>query len=428
METAPIPAPPPPSFTGRFFRFLRARPILVLLFFSPGLIEYLSGSSPLALVALNPTFFVFQLLINVGLYGPGVLLIREAMIRWMKGWATVLLLGVAYGILEEGVALSTMFNSLSGPAASAGLGTYGHFVGVDWVWALQISIVHALFSISIPIMLLGLALPETRGRSLLTGRGIMLALGVWGVEIPLLILLVRQWSGFFAGLPLILGSLGVIAILVLAARAAPKDIIVPKTTLPNARTVVFFAVGLAFPLAVTLGADLPRAIGLPPLFAMGVMLGVGALWLWWVLRNIGTEHNETALLALVGGLYTIIMFGGVQSQIGLPIILAGDAAFVLFLLNLWRRCSRDSNPFPHESLPAHLSASYPGFDRNAREKEMGGRQRKYNYLGAGLRGVGPIGIYQIGSLDYLVERPQTRTDGLSQIEFTKSVDIDHRLP
>lgn len=220
METAPIPAPPPPSFTGRFFRFLRARPILVLLFFSPGLIEYLSGSSPLALVALNPTFFVFQLLINVGLYGPGVLLIREAMIRWMKGWATVLLLGVAYGILEEGVALSTMFNSLSGPAASAGLGTYGHFFGVDWVWALQISIVHALFSISIPIMLLGLALPETRGRSLLTGRGIMLALGVWGVEIPLLILLVRQWSGFFAGLPLILGSLGVIAILVLAAGGA----------------------------------------------------------------------------------------------------------------------------------------------------------------------------------------------------------------
>jgi hypothetical protein len=138
---------------------------------------------------------------------------------------------------------------------------------------------------------------------------------------------------------LILGSLGVIAILVLAARAAPKDLIVPKTGLPNARTAVFFAVGLAFPLAITLGADLPRAVGLPPLFAVGVMLEVGALWLLWVLRHIGTEHNETALVALIGGLYVFIMFGGVQSQIDLPIILAGDAAFALFLRSLWRRYS-----------------------------------------------------------------------------------------
>lgn len=81
-----------------------------------------------------------------------------------------------------------------------------------------------------------------------------------------------------------------------------------------------------------------------------------------------------------------------------------------------------TNPFRPIYLPLIPDST------EMREKEMGGRQRKYNYLGAGLRGVGPIGIYQIGSLDYLVERPQTRTDGLSQIEFTKSVDIDHRLP
>ncbi len=56
--------------------YLRARPILVLLLMSPGLPEYLSGSSPLNAIALNPAWFVLQLGLNLGLYGPGVLLIR----------------------------------------------------------------------------------------------------------------------------------------------------------------------------------------------------------------------------------------------------------------------------------------------------------------------------------------------------------------
>jgi hypothetical protein len=344
-------------------RFFRARPILVLLFFSPGLIEYLSGSSPLALVVLNPGFFLLQLLLNVALYGPGVLLIREAMLRWKKGWASVLLMGAAYGILEEGVALSTMFNPLSGPAVSAGLGTYGHFLGVSWVWAVQIAVVHALFSISIPIVLLGLALPETRGRSLLGGRGVKVALVVWGADILALILLVRQWAGFFAGLPLIAGSFVVIGALVLLARMAPSGLLAPRAGPPSAPRVVFLAVGFAFYLAMILGADIPKALGLPPLFPILGDFAVGALWLWWVVRHIGTERNETALVAFIGGLYAIIMFGGVLSQISLPIILFGDAAFLLFLRSLWRRYSHaaagDLPPVAPEATPFASSQPSP---------------------------------------------------------------------
>ena len=167
---APTPSAsgPPGMMPGRgpiqrIFSFLRAHPVLCLLILTPGIPEYLSSSSPVYTIVLNPAQFALQLAANLGLYGPGVLLIREAMIRWDKGWASVLLLGAAYGILEEGIALSTLFNPGAGPVGQ--LGYFGHWLGVSWVWSAGILPVHMIFSISIPILLLGLALPGTGARA-----------------------------------------------------------------------------------------------------------------------------------------------------------------------------------------------------------------------------------------------------------------------
>lgn len=135
-------------------RFLKSHSVVCMLLLTPGIPEYLSGSSPVNAIVLNPPQFLFQLAANLGLYGPGVLLIYEARLRWNKGWASVLLLGAAYGILEEGVALSTLFNPDAGPVGP--LGQYGHWIGVNWVWVASILPVHMIYSISLPILLLGL--------------------------------------------------------------------------------------------------------------------------------------------------------------------------------------------------------------------------------------------------------------------------------
>src|SRR5215510_707858 len=103
-------APPAPRNSTRVVGYLRRHPLLCLLLLSPGIPEYLTGSSSFAVLTLNPVQFFILLGLNVGLYGPGVILIREAMIRWKKGWASVFLLGFAYAILEEGLDLSTFFN------------------------------------------------------------------------------------------------------------------------------------------------------------------------------------------------------------------------------------------------------------------------------------------------------------------------------
>ena len=175
-------------------RFLKAHPVVCLLLLSPGIPEYLSSSSPINAIVLNPAMFLFQLAANLGLYGPGVLLVYEARLRWNKGWATVLLLGAAYGILEEGVALSTLFNPDAGPVGS--LGQYGHWVGVNWIWVASILPVHMIYSISLPILLLGLALPKTVGRSLLSKRKITIAFAILIIDVLALILVVVRSAGY----------------------------------------------------------------------------------------------------------------------------------------------------------------------------------------------------------------------------------------
>lgn len=111
--------------------------------------ELLSGSSPPA-EFFNPSSFVLL----VSLYGSGAVVVRELRVRWRKGVGTVLLLGAAYGVLEEGLMVTSFF-SPNWPDLQT-LGVYGRWLGVNWVWAEMLTIYHAVFSITIPIILVEL--------------------------------------------------------------------------------------------------------------------------------------------------------------------------------------------------------------------------------------------------------------------------------
>ena len=154
------PSPQSTSLVSRLVRFLKSHPSLFLLLLTPGIPEYLSASSQLTLLVISPLIFFGLLAANLGLYGSGVILIREAMIRWKKGWASVFLLGVAYGIVEEGIALWTLFNPLAQPVGN--LGFYGHWLGVNWVWTVGLLIFHSVYSIGLPIFLFRPSLPRIK--------------------------------------------------------------------------------------------------------------------------------------------------------------------------------------------------------------------------------------------------------------------------
>ncbi len=313
---------------------LKRHPVLCLLLLTPGIPEYLSSSSPLNAIILNPVMFVFQLVANLGLYGPGVLLVREATTRWRKGWGSVLLLGGAYGIVEEGVALSTLFNPDAGPVGQ--LGVYGHWLGVNWVWLAGILPVHMIFSISIPILLLGMALPHTSGQPLLGGRKLPAALVILGADVSALLALVTFGAKFWMGWPVFFGSFAAIGILVLAARKVGCRVIRAKTDAPRVGPRRMAVVGVLFFPAVLLSQYVPESAGVPPALDFLWVVLLQALFLIWVLRVIGSRGNERNLTGLAFGLVLPIAAFGVIAEVSLPVTLVADLVMVLFFRRLWR--------------------------------------------------------------------------------------------
>lgn len=130
-------------------------PAIVLFFLSPAIAELLSGSAP-PVEFFNPFGFVLLAI----LYGSGAVLARELTIRWQKGWVSLLILGAAYGIIEEGLMVKSFFDPNWVDIGM--LGWYGRWAGVNWVWSLELTFYHALVSIAIPVLLVGLIFPHRR--------------------------------------------------------------------------------------------------------------------------------------------------------------------------------------------------------------------------------------------------------------------------
>ncbi len=109
---------------------------ITLFFVAPLVAEYLLGDLPLTLLA--------ALLMMAPLYGGGALLIRELARRAGRGWPTMLLLGAAYTLVEEGFTGQTLFN----PDA---MGLHLHLLAPAWIPALGIGAWWTLFMFNLHI-------------------------------------------------------------------------------------------------------------------------------------------------------------------------------------------------------------------------------------------------------------------------------------
>lgn len=144
-------------------------PALGLFFLSPLVAEFLLGNLPIKLLP--------ALVILAPLYGGGALLIRETVRRTGRGWPSILVLGMAYAIFEEGFATQSLFNpdylslrlGLLWPAFIPALG-----IGA-W-WTLWMFNVHAIWSIATPIALVEACVPD-RARAPWLGRGGLIVVG-----------------------------------------------------------------------------------------------------------------------------------------------------------------------------------------------------------------------------------------------------------
>jgi hypothetical protein len=124
----------------------RVAPAIGLFFLAPLVAEFLLGNLPITLLS--------ALLVLAPLYGGGALLIREGARRSGRGWPTILVLGLAFGILEEAFTTQSLFNPdylklgmrLLEPAHIPSLG-----IGA-W-WTVFVLTLHTVWSIATPIAL-----------------------------------------------------------------------------------------------------------------------------------------------------------------------------------------------------------------------------------------------------------------------------------
>jgi hypothetical protein len=341
-------APPPRAARlERVIAFFRRHPVLLLLALTPGIPEYLSGSTAFWPVVLSPVVFFVFLALNLGLYGPGVLLVREAHVRWKKGWSTVVLLGAAYGLLEEGTALSTLFN----PNASvvSNLGTYGHAYGVNWVWLIGILGVHIVYSVGLPILLLGLALPETRDQPFLTGNRLPITLAIYGLDIAVLAYITHYYTA--AGV-LLLAVAVVAGVLWLIAWRLPAGLLDPPRLRPDRSPRFFLVLGLVYFALLIVVPGLIEDARLPAFVAGIADLGMILALFLVVWRNIGRAGNEVQLVLLALGLIAPLALVGLVAQWFLPIVLGADALAALFFLTLWRHYRPAPAPSPPPGVVA----------------------------------------------------------------------------
>ena len=119
----------------------------VTLFFIALLVaEFLLGDFPATWLPL--------IIVLAPMYGGGAILIRELTCRSGRGWPTILLLGVAYAIVEEAFTTQTLFN----PDI---FGMHMHLLSHAWIpalgigawWTLFMLNVHAFWSIGVSIAL-----------------------------------------------------------------------------------------------------------------------------------------------------------------------------------------------------------------------------------------------------------------------------------
>jgi hypothetical protein len=313
-------------------------------------------------VFLVPPFVVVSLT-----YGLGVLLVREASVRIRKGWAGTLLLGAANAWVLQGIFTKVIFGPASSPNIGP-LGSYGHWLGVSWVYVVIAIYFDAILATVVPIFLTSEVFPRTRDRRLLSDLGV-------AVVAAALVLLVA-WEDIYINAnngilpsaahpfassltPMDLGVLiAAVAGLSLVAWKLPKDLLRPPTPLPVGSPWSMMGIGLAFTVTTLFVEGFAwQLVRIPAVVVAGY--GLSCLLLLLLIRHrMGRSANLPHRVALVAGCLVPWLFVDVMLEVGGDFLVLPIAIGVFTILAvLWRRGLREAKVVSRSPVPALGTAS-----------------------------------------------------------------------
>jgi hypothetical protein len=216
MRTSIQMTPPRTGFpTGRE-RFAdlarRVAPAAGLFLLAPLVGEYLLGNVSIVEIWALPVLAL--------LYGSGAILVRELARRTGRGWPTMLVLGLAYGLIEAGLIDQTLFHPPELTGAPVGSVAYVPALGISVSDLLAFVVGHAGGSIGVPIAMVEALVPARRttpwlGRAGLAVTGVLYLLGA-----VLVLRFMQQESGGFLAPPPKLAAVAVLSAALIAVAFA----------------------------------------------------------------------------------------------------------------------------------------------------------------------------------------------------------------
>ncbi|TFG04668.1 MAG: hypothetical protein EU539_10385 [Promethearchaeota archaeon] len=302
--------------------------ILFLIFFAPFVGEGLSMSTP-AIAWLDPLVIILL----VFLYGFGALIMREFLIKWEKGsegYVSLLFLGAAYGIIEEGLFLMSFFNPLWEDVGI--LGIYGRYFGVNWIWVVELMIFHMIYSITIPIVLTHIAFPQVKEESWLDKKSFLLILVIFISCAPIWMTFVISTYNYIPGMVEYVGFLILTGVLILIAKKAPSNILKKKEVEAPGFKLYFF-LGLIWAVGFFAIAWFPPILQINPIIPLFLMPAFSLFIIWVILNTSGNGYalNEENTLALIIGAISFLLFLLLVVDI-LSFMIFGTSCVLIFAL------------------------------------------------------------------------------------------------
>lgn len=323
--------------------------MLGLLLLAPWVPEYLVGSH----TVLDLPLIVFL----VPMYGGGALLIREVARRSGRGWPTILLLGLAYGVVEAGLLDQSLFDpDFAGQDFQSVAPLPG--LGISAFYLLVFVVGHAVWSIGTPIALIEALVPDRAEEPWLGVPGLLVTTGLYLAGSAMIYTELRTTEGYDASAPQ----------LVVAAVAA-LGLVVAAFTVPLRRPTE--GAGPAVPgpwLVLGIGFVAAGLFGLVEnWWGVGLSLGVLVGTAWWVSRWSGsTGWTARHRLALAGAaLLTWAWHGFVLHpwrDVPAPLERLSDTAFAVAAVVLLVVADRRLRPAtdPPRAVPATARPGHAG--------------------------------------------------------------------
>jgi hypothetical protein len=303
-------------------------PVIGLFFAAPLVAEFLLGNLPVKLLP--------ALIVLAPMYGGGAVLIREIVRRSGRGWPSILLLGMAYGVFEEAFVTQSLFNP-NYLKLNLGLLTPAFIpeLGISAWWTLWMLMVHGIWSISTPIALIESCLPD-RARTPWLGRvGLCIVAIVFLAGSAAAALLGYKNDRFLAGTAQFICAALVIAVLVMLAFLIPvKRGLGGGGTTPQA-----WGLGTVALVLASAAMFVPKEWGWGAVAALlaldGGMVVAVRVWTRKSAPSLGYQLALSAGAALAYGLHAFVQrpsVGGVDAstRVGNVIFLAAAVGLIGF--------------------------------------------------------------------------------------------------